>query len=282
MKTKKTKILAITLALIMSFTLASCGGGTPSAPQGDVTEENSADYPPVFPDDEWVAIDLAGEGITDEHLAEMVTSGEIPRNVHALDLSGNPISDLTPLSGLVNMTALYLWEHEVADITPLGNMTYLEVLHISSDQLSDLSVLSKLTNLHNLTISGSQISDISPLSGLTALEQLSIGYQIRDISPLSGLVNLRQLDIAGNHVTDITPLYGLPNLTNLSWGDAAMGSGPDGAWTAGDTLPDVDLTQLYELTNLNSVHVWWMLTQEQLSGINRALRNTNVWGRVAW
>ncbi|MDR2569837.1 MAG: hypothetical protein LBD23_06015 [Oscillospiraceae bacterium] len=46
--------------------------------------------------------------ITDEQLAEMVTSGEIPPNSQSLNLEGNQISDLSPLSGLTELNTLFL------------------------------------------------------------------------------------------------------------------------------------------------------------------------------
>ncbi|MCL2634543.1 MAG: leucine-rich repeat domain-containing protein [Oscillospiraceae bacterium] len=62
---------------------------------------------------EWVEIDLSGQGITDEMLAQYVADGTIPQNVTHLSLWGNQITDISTLSGLTNLMWLRLWGNPV-------------------------------------------------------------------------------------------------------------------------------------------------------------------------
>jgi internalin A len=161
---------------------------------------------------------LRERDITDEQLAEMVTNGEIPQSTVRLNLSGNQISDLTPLIELTDLRSLNLSANQITDLSPLSQLTNLQILHLSSNKISDLTPLSELSNLHSLSLSQNQIRDITPLSGLTNLGTCFGGgvtlasNQITDITPLANLTNLGALDIHNNLITDVTPLA---NLTNL-------------------------------------------------------------------
>ncbi|EKS8444446.1 leucine-rich repeat domain-containing protein [Listeria monocytogenes] len=142
------------------------------------------------------------------------TNANLP-NLEVLDLSGNQISDITPLSNLTNLSSLYLNNNQISDISPLSNLTDLVDLTLQGNQISDISSLSNLTDLVDLTLQGNQISDISSLANLTNLKNLYLNNnQISDISPLSNLTNLKNLYLNNNQISDISPLS---NLTNLRW-----------------------------------------------------------------
>ena len=56
-------------------------------------------------------------------------------------LSGNPISDLTPLSGLTQLMYLDLPTNLISDLTPLSGLTQLTRLYLSGNQISDIRPL---------------------------------------------------------------------------------------------------------------------------------------------
>ncbi|MCL2576474.1 MAG: stalk domain-containing protein [Defluviitaleaceae bacterium] len=85
-----------------------------------------APQPTPAPTTEDVRLDINSMGITNERLAEMVTSGEIPANVTWLNLRVNPISDITPLSGLMNLAELQLHENQITDWSPVEHVAYVE------------------------------------------------------------------------------------------------------------------------------------------------------------
>ena len=149
-----------------------------------------------------------------------LTGLEFAANLRGLLLAYNPITDLSPLSGLTNLWRLSLSDTNIPDLSPLGGLTNLELLSLIATNTSDLSPLSGLTNLTSLGLSHNKIADVSPLSGLTNLTELNFWEnQIEGISPLSGLTNLTQLGLGLNNVSDISALSGLTNLTQLGLND---------------------------------------------------------------
>jgi hypothetical protein len=158
------------------------------------------------------SIDLSNQGITDERLAEMVASGEIPRNVTRLILANNQISDISPISTLTSLQLLFLGRNQISDISLLSSLENLSGLYLWENQISDLTPL-KGMHINTLSLSNNQIVDISPLSEVERLSFLYIGgNQITDISPITGLTNLRTLELQSNQITDLTPLTNLPNV----------------------------------------------------------------------
>ena len=165
---------------------------------------------------------------------------ELAVNLTELDLAGNPIEDISPLRGLMQLTRLglgatnlsdsdlsllseftdlrylSLWSNQISDLSPLASLTSLVGLDLGGNQLSDLSPLSELTDLVELALGDNQISDISPLSVLMELRNLSlVNNPLSDLRPLSNLTNLEVLDIAYCKVSDVSPLAGLVNLRVL-------------------------------------------------------------------
>ena len=137
-------------------------------------------------------------------------------NLTYLDLTSNSISDISALSNLINLTGLHLGSNSISDISALSNLTNLIGLNLWGNSISDISALSRLTNLTYLSLAQNSISDISVLSNLTNLEILYLwGNSISDISALSRLTNLTELYIGSNSISDISVLSNLTNLTRL-------------------------------------------------------------------
>ncbi|MDB9455141.1 trypsin-like peptidase domain-containing protein, partial [Dolichospermum circinale CS-541/06] len=63
-------------------------------------------------------------------------------NLTELNLNGNQISDIKPLSNLTNLTSLNLWGNQISDIKPLSNLTNLTSLNLWGNQISDIKPLS--------------------------------------------------------------------------------------------------------------------------------------------
>ena len=156
-----------------------------------------------------------------------LTGLELATNLALLDLgsklddpdalgNSNSVSDLSPLSGLTALQALYLASNAILDISALSGLTHLYALSLSGNAISDISALSGLTNLSELYLTSNAISDISVLSGLTNLSRLYLSNNaISDISVLSGLTDLSNLYLSDNAISDISVLSGLTNLSEL-------------------------------------------------------------------
>ncbi|MGI8782306.1 MAG: leucine-rich repeat domain-containing protein [Acidobacteriota bacterium] len=194
------------------------------------------------------ALDAAGKGI------QTLAGLEHFSNLETLQLYGNSISDLTPLSGLVKLRALNLgcstevdegfrligefvnlpglilnctppagsapnngtFGNPVRDITALANLTNLVELRLDANRGADIRPLSQLKALKTLSMYENAISDVSALAGLVGLTTLLLGQNhVGDIRPLSGLTGLAVLDLDENVVSDISPLAGLSGLRIL-------------------------------------------------------------------
>jgi internalin A len=172
-----------------------------------------------------VIADFSNKGITNEQLAEMIKTGEIPYDTTSLWLNCNQLSDLTSLNMLPYLQSLRLINIQITDVTSLIGLVGLEELWLCGNELTDISPLANLTNLHTLIIRDNQITDLTPLANLTNLgREFGTGLflcnnQITDISPLANLTNLGVLDLQGNQITDVTPLQGLNRLWILDLRD---------------------------------------------------------------
>ncbi len=151
----------------------------------------------------------------------MVLAGQAPPAawvpfIHQLDFIGEPLSDLTPLSGLTSLQSLYLNKTHVVDVTPLSGLSGLRGLSLQHTQVADVTPLSGLTNLQLLEVDNTQVVDVTPLSGLIGLQSLLLrGTQVTDVTPLSRLTRLVTLRLEGTQVADVTPLSGLTDLKAL-------------------------------------------------------------------
>ena len=133
------------------------------------------------------------------------------------DVNSNHISDLSPLSGLNNLTSLNLERNSISDVSALSGLTSLTTLWLPNNLISDISSLANLTNIWESSFSSNLISDVSPLADWTNLEWLYLNRNsISDVSALSGLTSLKGLGLSDNSISDIAPLSGLTSLTDLS------------------------------------------------------------------
>ena len=211
-----------------------------------------------------------------EHLTELIapnanisdlTGLEAATNLTRLDLGGefvegqligsNSISDLSPLAGLTNLTALRLSDNSISDISAVMGLINLIYLGLSNNSISDISAIAELTNLTELWLYNNSISDISTVSELTNLTTLVLyDNPISDISPIAGLTNLTHLVFHNNSITDISAIAGLTNLTEL--------------WLSTNSISDI--SAVAELTNLTEL---WLSTNS-ISDISAVAGLTNL------
>ena len=78
----------------------------------------------------------------------------------------NPISDLTPLSGLTKLTYLDASGCRIVDISSLANLTQLVTLNLELNQIIDVRPLVELTRLDTLYLGRNLVLDVSPLDNL--------------------------------------------------------------------------------------------------------------------
>jgi internalin A len=125
------------------------------------------------------------------------------------------MSDITPLSGLTNLTRLDISSSQISDLSPISSLINLDTLRLTYDGISDITPLSGLTGLTSLELTGNLISDVAPLANLTKLSWLILdSNQISDITPISNLTNLGRIQLDDNQVSDLTPMANLTRLNN--------------------------------------------------------------------
>jgi hypothetical protein len=172
------------------------------------------------------------------------------------------VHDLTALSELTNLQALYAQDTEVRDLTPLARHTNLKILFLYSTPVTDFSPLAELKNLQSLMLFETQISDLTPLAGLKNLKALNISStKVSDLTPLAGLSNLQYLSLAKTPISDLTPLAGLANLKELNLSFTQVR----------------DLTPLAGLMTLTQVQVTDLpVSKEQIAALQKALPKCDI------
>ncbi|MEN6426480.1 MAG: leucine-rich repeat domain-containing protein [Phycisphaerales bacterium] len=125
-------------------------------------------------------------------------------NLLTLGVADNQhISDISPLAGLTQLSALTFNQNRVQDISPLAGLVNLTALDIHHNQISDISVLSGTTKLERLSLHENPVGDISPLASLVNLGTLTLkDTTVSDISALTSLMALTYLDLRGNSLSD--------------------------------------------------------------------------------
>ncbi len=175
---------------------------------------------PIFPEDMATLTSFdASNPIEGEEIVTL-TGLETATNLTSLNLSGNEISSLSPLSSLASvqsrnnlgpLTDLDLSGNKISSVSSLSNLTRLTTLYLSGNKISSVSSLSRLTRLTTLYLSTNQISSVSSLSNLISLTSLYLSNnRITNVLPLQGLSKLRTLDLLDNDgITNIEVLYKL-------------------------------------------------------------------------
>ncbi|MCY4513629.1 MAG: leucine-rich repeat domain-containing protein, partial [Candidatus Tectomicrobia bacterium] len=196
------------------------------------------------------SLGLGGLGVEDVSALAALPLGE-------LRLDGNAITDLSPISGLtqlsfltmadtgltdisqladlVNLTFLDLRGNRFTDVSALAAMTDLRTLHLQDNAIDDISPLAELVKLGTLSLRGNRFTDVSALAAMTGLRFLYLqDNAIDDIGPLAELVKLNFLRLGGNRVADVSALAAMTDLRVLNLQDNAID----------------DIGQLAELVNL--------------------------------
>lgn len=201
---------------------------------GYVEDEETGEFPPVM------ARDLVRlSGLSARELGVTSLRGlECAQGLETLGLSGNQISDLSPLAELGALRELELSENDlerltpirdlplrrlIVDANPLGNrgvsdveeLRQLDHLDVSRTSLSSLEGLAGLRDLQTLSARDNAIDSIAPLAGLDNLLSIDVeDNEIEEIEAVAGK-SLRRLDIDANLVESLEPLQGMQSLEYL-------------------------------------------------------------------
>jgi hypothetical protein len=172
-------------------------------------------------------------------------------NLQLLSIENTEVSDLSPLAGLAALQSLSVWDMPVSDLSPLAGLAALQALDVGQTLVSDLSPLAGLVALQAINIKDTPVSDLSPLAGLAALQSLDVrGTQVSNLSPLAGLAALQLLDVGHTPVSDLSPLAGLAALQSLDASGTQVSDLSPLAGLAALQSLDVSYTQVSDLSPL--------------------------------
>ena len=211
------------------------------------------------------------------------------RRLTSFNAKNRQITELAGLEYATNLTELRLGENPITDISPLAQLTQLSFLRINDCwTIDDISPLANLTQLGWLDLDRNLIVDIGPLAGLTGLTSLDIRYnQIEDLSPLSNLMHLTALHLGGNPIEDIESLSNLTQLTFLRLNDNRLLENIDSLASLAqlrvvhlDRNAIVDISPLAGLTELTSLDIRYNQIEDlsplaNLTQLTRLLLNNN-------
>ena len=108
-----------------------------------------------------------------DHVAEDFSILKYCKNLQALDIGHNRVTDLSFLYDLPHLKVLIVaCNIELEDITPIGSLTELQYLEIFKNKIGDISCLANCKELIDLNICFNHISNWAPLYGLTRLRRL--------------------------------------------------------------------------------------------------------------
>ncbi|MFA7685693.1 MAG: leucine-rich repeat domain-containing protein, partial [Candidatus Gracilibacteria bacterium] len=203
-------------------------------------------------------LSCSGQGITSLAGLEYFTSLGGP------DLSNNSITDLSPISAIPGMSALYLSNNQIpgSALSSLSGYTSLGLLELSHNLIDDVSGLATMGGIQTLNLDYNLLTneDVADLAGLTALTSLNLEHnQISDISGLSALANLGSLNLSQNQIVDISALSTLFSLSLIELDDNQIFNilPLDYSWFGfGDTLElhdnPLNLTSIVDIDHLTS------------------------------
>ena len=158
-----------------------------------------------------------------------------------LALSGNAITDLSPLRGMTSLEQLRVTNNpDLVDLSPLAGLPALELLHVFNTAVTDLSVatelpamrdlafrsplddhavITRVPNLTTLTVYDLPVADLPLLEEIDGLRALSLYGHLGRYEDVSFLARLTQIDeLATNKLPqwdDLTVIGGMTNLKVL-------------------------------------------------------------------
>ena len=133
-----------------------------------------------------------------------------------LYLSGNRISDLSPLQGL-NLIELDISNNPVDSLFAIKNHSRLEILKCSNTMIETLQDLHTIKTITRLECSNSRLKDINGINNCSRLKILDVSRQdIESITALSNLTELEEFNCSYNKVKNIQKLERCSSLKILN------------------------------------------------------------------
>lgn len=145
-----------------------------------------------------------------------ITDLEPLTELTCLDLSGNTLRNLAPLSAMTGLKELYLANNAINTLEALKPLKNLEVLDVSYNSLHTLEQVYGLKSLTVLRAGNNQIGSILGINDLQNLTVLELDHNnITEVKMLTALTGLNELNLSNNAITSILGLETMAHLRNL-------------------------------------------------------------------
>lgn len=211
-----------------SDSLGAVGNDSANSSQGEQSVPENVIIDGVLLSTSVESLDLSERGLTDDDIQDL----RYFTNLTYLNLNYNQLTDLSCLSGLVNMQSIHFSGNvEIADISFVKDMTELDSISGEYTQVDDISALEGKTKLKSVFFGDSSVTNISPIAGATGLNKVGFnrcnienidaltdkpdlemvcltGCGLKSIEPLANSKRLKYLYLGLNRLTDISALSG--------------------------------------------------------------------------
>lgn len=135
-------------------------------------------------------------------------------NLRVLILDYQQITDLSPLADLP-LEYLSLTGNQISDLSPLVSQTELRVLDLGENPVRSVEVLAGLTALQEVTLEATGITSVETFEG-SGIQSLNVrGTWVTDFSPLESCPSLSRLVVGELPSGAVETLAGLTGLVEL-------------------------------------------------------------------
>jgi|GEM_PF-1908724 len=154
-----------------------------------------------------------GQSLTDKELKKIVKSTSFYSHDEKLSLK-----TLEPLCIFKKLKNINLSrQKDISDLSPLSGLIDIESISIRNANVSNIDFLEKLTNLKRLELTGMPIMDIKALANLLKLERLDLSYtKVIDLTPIINLPKLEKINFSNTGIENLEPLVNLKKLKDIN------------------------------------------------------------------
>jgi internalin A len=131
--------------------------------------------------------------LCDEEMLQLLPELIGLRNLVAIDLNNNNLTNYDFLKDLINLTRLNLSSNSLTDISFLKELKGLTSLNLNNNNLTDVSFLKELESLSDLHLSNNNLMDVSFLKALKSLILLNLDNN--NLSNIDSLKEHKKLEI---------------------------------------------------------------------------------------
>ncbi|WP_212934791.1 leucine-rich repeat domain-containing protein, partial [Bacillus hominis] len=128
------------------------------------------------------------------------------KNLSVLILNDNEISSVEAISEISMLNELELIGNQVVDIEPLSKLKNLQWLNLSDNRIKDISIFASMLDLISLKLPGNEIQDIRPIIQLSQWSTIDIRRQkiFLDDAQVNQKVKIPVYDVEGEPLENIT------------------------------------------------------------------------------